>query len=316
MEKDFKLKNRGCVPAIFVLKFKTMELKLKYRSRVATTEDVELIERLMAESPDDSRRSLSVKFCKATNWVQPNGYLSDMVCRGYMLELERAGYISLPPKKTNPPNPLAKRKNPAIISVDKTPLAAKLKEITPLKFFQVRRSRRERLFNSLISQYHYLGYTQPVGEHLKYMVFAGKKPVACLAFSSAARHIGPRDKFIGWDAKNRRQNIHLICYNMRFLILPWVRVPYLASHILARAAKTIPNDWQKIYNHPVCYIETFVDRERFSGTCYRAANWIYIGDTKGLGKDSRTKKPNRSIKAVFGYPLTKDFRKVLLGGSS
>ena len=299
-----------------MLKFKTMELDIKYRGRVATTYDIELINNLMAANPADSRWALSVKFCKTTNWVQPNGYLSDMVCRGYMLALHRAGHIRLPAKKSNPPNPLARRKGPSLVSVDETPLNTKLKEIVPLKFFQVRRSSKEKLFNSLIDQYHYLGYTQPVGEHLKYMIYAGKKPVACLAYSSAARHIGPRDAFIGWDQKTRRKNIHLICYNMRFLILPWIRVPYLASHMLARAAKIISDDWQKIYSHPVYYIETFVDRERFSGTCYRAANWNYIGDTKGLGKDSRTKKPNRSIKAIYGYPLTKDFRKALLGGSS
>jgi len=288
-----------------------MELNIKYRGRIATAGDIELINRLMAESPDDSRCALSVKFCKATNWVQANGNLRDMVARGFMLELFRAGYINLPQKKKNPPNPLAKRKKPEIVNIDKTPLAANLKSILPLEFIQVRRSPQEKLFNSLIDNYHYLGYTQPVGEHLKYIVYAGKRPLACIAFSSAARHIGPRDAFIGWDGQTRKNNIHLICYNTRFLILPWVRVSYLASHILARAAKIISGDWQKTYNHPVYYIETFVDGGLFAGTCYKAANFSYIGDTKGLGKDSKTKIPNRSIKAIYGYPLTKDFRKVL-----
>jgi len=288
-----------------------MELNIKYRGRIATAGDIELINRLMAESPDDSRCALSVKFCKATNWVQANGNLRDMVARGFMLELFRAGYINLPQKKKNPPNPLARRKKPEIVNIDKTPLAANLKSILPLEFIQVRRSPQEKLFNSLIDNYHYLGYTQPVGEHLKYIVYAGKRPLACIAFSSAARHIGPRDAFIGWDGQTRKNNIHLICYNTRFLILPWVRVSYLASHILARAAKIISGDWQNTYNHPVYYIETFVDGGLFAGTCYKAANFSYIGDTKGLGKDSKTKIPNRSIKAIYGYPLTKDFRKVL-----
>ena len=291
-----------------------MELNIKYRGRVATTNDIELINRLIAEYPGDSRRALSVKFCKVTNWVQANGALRDMVCRGYMLALYRAGYISLPEKKYNTHNPLAKPKKPAKIAIDKTPINTNLKAIIPLEFIQVRRSSQEKLFNSLIEHYHYLGYTQPVGEHLKYMVFAGQIPVACLAFSSAARHIGPRDAFIGWDSQKRKRNIQLICYNTRFLILPWVRVPYLASHILARAAKIISCDWQKTYNHPVYYIETFIDRQLFKGTCYKAANFTYIGDTKGLGKDSKTKIPNRPVKAVYGYPLTKDFRKVLTGG--
>ncbi|MHB1253229.1 MAG: DUF4338 domain-containing protein [Candidatus Humimicrobiaceae bacterium] len=283
---------------------------------MATTEDVELINKLMAAYPADTRRALSVKFCVSTNWVQANGNLRDMVARGFMLSLYRAGYINLPQKKYNTNNPLAKPKKPVEIFIDKTPIDAILKDMEPLEFIQVRRSSKEKLFNSLIEKYHYLGYTQPVGEHLKYIVYAGQIPLACLAFSSAPRHIGPRDKFIGWDAKGRKQNINLICYNIRFLILPWVHVSCLASNVLGKIAKIISGDWQKMYNHPVYYIETFVDRHLFAGTCYKAANFIYLGDTKGLGKDSKTKTPNRSIKAIYGYPLTKSFRKVLTGGKS
>jgi hypothetical protein len=293
-----------------------MEINIKYRGRTATTGDIELIDKLIAECPGVSRRSLSVKFCKATNWVQANGNLRDMVARGFMLALYRAGHISLPQKKYNTHNPLAKPKKPAELSIDKTPIVTNLKSILPLEFMQVRRTDQEKLFNSLIDNYHYLGYTQPVGEHLKYIVYADKKPLACLAFSSAARHIGPRDKFIGWDAQMRRQNIHLVCYNTRFLILPWVNISCLASHILARAAKIISDDWQKMYHHPVYYIETFVDSSLFKGTCYKASNWIYLGDTTGRGKNDQTGKPNRSIKAIYGYPLTKDFRKVLAGSKS
>jgi hypothetical protein len=292
-----------------------MELGIKYRGRVATTEDVELINNLMAAYPADTRRALSVKFCKATNWVQTNGNLRDMVARGFMLALYRAGHINLPQKKYNTNNPLAKPKKPAEIFIDKTPIDAALKDME-LEFIQVRRSSKEKLFNSLIEKYHYLGYVQPVGEHLKYMVFADNMPLACIAFSSAARHIGPRDKFIGWDLKVRKQNINLICYNIRFLILPWVHVSCLASNVLGKITKIISRDWQKMYNHPVYYIETFVDRHLFAGTCYKAANFIYLGDTKGLGKDSKTKTPNRPIKAIYGYPLTRGFRKVLTGGKS
>ncbi|MCL5071478.1 MAG: DUF4338 domain-containing protein [Actinobacteria bacterium] len=124
--------------------------------------------------------------------------------------------------------------------------------------------------------------------------------------------IGPGDRFIGWNGHIRKQNIHLICYNTRFLILPWVRVKYLASHMLSKVVKVISSDWKRLYNHPIYYIETFVDKNRFSGTCYKAANWRYLGNTKGLGKDSQDKIPNRSIKSIYGYPLTRDFRKVLL----
>jgi len=236
-----------------------------------------------------------------------------MVARGYMLALYRAGYIDLPPKKKNPSNPFVLRKKPCQVDIDKTLINSNLRTLLPLQFMQVRRTALETIFNSLVESYHYLGYTQPVGEHLKYIVYSGTRPVACLAFCSVARHIGPRDKFIGWNQHMRKQNIHLICYNTRFLILPWVSVKYMASHILSKVASIICCDWQKLYSHPVCYIETFVDKDRFLGTCYRAANWKYLGDTKGLGKNSVDKIPNRSIKAIYGYPLTKNFRKVLSG---
>ena len=154
----------------------------------------------------------------------------------------------------------------------------------------------------------------PVGEHLKYTVFSDGKPIACLSWSSAPRHIGCRDRFIGWSADIRKKNLHLIAYNSRFLILPWVRIPYLASHLLGRMAKVLPVDWERVYNHPIYFLETFVDTERFEGTCYKAANWICLGNTTGRGKNDQTNKPNRSIKAVWGYPLSMDFREVLQRG--
>jgi hypothetical protein len=294
--------------------FGTMELPIKYRGRQATSQEVAFIRRLIAENPDDSRRALSVKLCRALNWVQSNGSLRDMVCRGYMLALHRAGYIRLPAKKCSPPNPLVERQKPAAINIDQKPIVTALNNIRPLTLRQVRRSRLENLYNSLVEAYHYLGYCQPVGEQLKYIVFAGPTPIGCLAWSSAARHIGCRDRFIGWSADSRRKHLHLIAYNTRFLILPWVQVRYLASHILAQMAKVLPVDWQRVYNHGIYYLETFVDKQRFAGSCYKAANWIYLGDTTGRGKNDQSKKVNRSIKAVFGYPLSKDFRRHLGGG--
>lgn len=292
-----------------------MELAIKYRGRVATTEDISFINNLIKNNPNDSRRALSIKLCKAWNWVQPNGALRDMVCRGFMLELHRANYIHLPAKKFTPNNPLINRNTPERIPVDQSPLSTSLKQVRPLRFCQVRRNGKEKLFNSLIDSYHYLGYCQPVGEHLKYMVFAGKRPIACLAFSSAPRHIRCRDRFIGWDAATRQKNLSFMAYNARFLILPWVQIPHLASHILSQLARILPSDWQSIYHHRVYYLETFVDTERFKGTCYKAANWIYLGKTTGRGKNDQTGKSNRSLKAVYGYPLVKDFRERLTGVS-
>ena len=174
-----------------------------------------------------------------------------------------------------------------------------------------RRSGDEPLFNSLLEEHHYLGYEQPVGEHLKYLVWAQGRPLACVAWSSAPRHIGARDRYIGWNQEVRRRNIRLVAYNTRFPILPWVRVPHLASHILGRMATQISGDWQRMYGHPIYFLETFVDPERFRGTCYRAANWVLLGQTTGRGKQSNSYVPNRSLKQVLGYPLTPRFREYL-----
>ena len=208
-------------------------------------------------------------------------------------------------------NPLAKRVRPEPVLIDAAPIEGPLRDLQPLEFATVRRTSDEPLFNSLMEQHHYLGYDQPVGEHLQYLVWAQGRPVACLAWSSAPRHIGSRDRYIGWSAEARRRNIRFIAYNTRFLILPWVRVEHLASHILGRMAGRISDDWQAMYGHPIYFLETFVDPERFRGTCYRAANWVLLGKTTGRGKQSNSYVPNRSIKEVLGYPLTKRFRELL-----
>jgi len=294
--------------------FALMSLRFRYRGKVLTGRDVAFINQLIDENPNDSRWALSKKLCLSWNWVQPNGALRDMVCRGLMLELHRAGHIKLPSKKSNPPNPFIHRKRPAKVQIDRTPIHTELSRIQPLRFSQVRRTPFEKVFNSLIEHYHYLGYCHPVGEQLKYIIFSNKRPIACLSWSSAPRHIGCRDRFIGWSKDIRQKNLSLIAYNSRFLLLPWVQVSHLASHILGRMARILPLDWQRVYHHCIYFLETFVDTERFAGTIYKAANWLYLGKTTGRGKDDQTNKPNRSIKAVWGYPLSKNFRDQLCGG--
>ena len=228
--------------------------------------------------------------------------------------LHRAGQIELPRVRITPHNPLARRQRPTPVLIDTSPLSGPLSRLRPLDFQPVRRSGDEPLFNSLIEQHHYLGYEQPVGEHLKYLVWAQGRPVACLAWSSAPRHLGSRDHYIGWSAEARRRNIRFLAYNTRFLILPWVQVEHLASHILGRMAKRLSEDWERIYGHSIYFLETFIDPERFRGTCYRAANWVRMGRTTGRGKDDQTKRPNRSIKEVWGYPLRRRFRELLGAG--
>jgi hypothetical protein len=285
-----------------------MEVLLTYRGKKITEEDVVFIRGLIAQNPEDSRSRLSQKLCQAWNWRQANGALRDMVCRGLMLMLYRGGHIELPARRWAPVNPLVYRKKPAPVQIEPYPIEGPLSSILPLEIQQVRRTPLERLCNSLIEQYHYLNYCQPVGEHLKFLVFAHQRPIACMIYSSAPRHIGCRDRFIGWPVAIRRQNLHLMVYQTRYLILPWVRVPCLASHLLGQMAKRLSMDWQALYQHPVYFQETFVDLERFKGTCYKASNWLYLGKTTGRGKNDHTYKPNRSIKAVWGYPLCSDFR--------
>src|ERR1017187_2492025 len=285
----------------------------RYRGRTVTAEEIDFIRRLIADHPSASRRRLSEKLCEAWQWKQANGAPRDMVCRGLLLMLHRAGQIELPVIRFRPPNPLVRRERPQAMLIDTTPINAALADIRPVSLEQVRKTADEPLFNSLMEQHHYLGYEQPVGEHLKYLVWAQGRPIACMAWSSAPRHLGSRDRYIGWSAEARRRNIRFIAYNTRFLILPWIKVPHLASHILGRVTSALPGDWERMYSHPVYFAETFIDPGRFRGTCYRAANWVLMGRTTGRGKASNSYIPNRSIKEILGLALTRRFRE-LLGG--
>jgi Druantia protein DruA len=259
-----------------------------------------------------SRWKLSRQLCEALGWKQANGALRDMVCRGLLLMLERAGQIELPPVRRHiRGQSRTGRPRPETVLIDNAPLAMPLKALGPIEIQPVRRTADEPLFNSLMESHHYLGYEQPVGEHLKYLAWAQGRPVACLAWSSAPRHLGSRDRYIGWSAGARRRNIRFIAYNTRFLILPWVRVPHLASHILGKVTRAQSDDWERMYGHPVYFAETFIDPGRFRGTCYRAANWQLLGLTTGRGKNDQTNKPNRPIKEILGLPLTALFREHL-----
>ncbi len=190
-----------------------------YRKRIVTTDDVDFIRTLIAAQPDIGRCALSWQVCKAWNWVQPNGHLKDIVCRGLMLKLEREGHLQLPPRIRTPNNPLAQRKPPEKINIAQDPVIGPVKALSPVQLVQVRKTENEKLFNSLVHQFHYLGYVHPVGEHLKYIAYSGDTPLACLAFFSAPYQIKPRDTFIGWNHKARDKHRHLLAYNTRFLYL-------------------------------------------------------------------------------------------------
>jgi hypothetical protein len=288
----------------------------RYRGQTIDTDQLTFLREFLAAHPDSSRWKLSRQLCETLGWKQPNGALRDVVCRGLLLLLERAGEIVLPPVRRRIPGQCrSARLRPAPLPIDTTPLALPLSALGGIEIQSVRRTADEPLFHSLMEQYHYLGYAQPVGEHLKYLVWARgarcARPVAALAWSSSPRHLGARDRYIGWNKEARQRNLHLIAYNTRFLILPWVKVPHLASHILGRMAARISADWEARYAHPIYLLETFVDPQRFRGTCYLAANWKVLGETTGRGKDDQTHRPNRSLKQVLALPLHRRFRERL-----
>ena len=294
-----------------------MKVLLRYRGRSLTEADIVFVRELIAANPQASRRALSKLLCEAWDWRQANGELCDMVCRSLMLLLHRAGHIELPAPRFKAVNNVVRRRRPPKVDADQTAISARLSEIGPLEIRLVRRTADEPLFNSLIEQHHYLNYVQPVGEQLKYLVRAlgvGNRPVACMAWSSAPRDMRPRDRFIGWSLEARRANIHLLAYNPRYLIMPWVRVPHLASHLLGRIARRLSGDWERMYNHPIYYLESFILPDRFRGTCYRAANWRFLGLTAGRGNNAPTMEQTRPKKDVLGYPLRRDFRAKLMEG--
>lgn len=289
------------------------DVLLSFRGRQIRQADVLLVREVIAANPGLSRRRLSVKVCQAWNWVQPNGQPRDMVCRGLMLALHRAGHIELPAKRHSPPNnAIAHRRIAQVQPYDTTLIEGSVASLGPLELRLVRRAEREGLFAHLLSCYHYLGYSRPVGEHLKYLVMAGAGPVACLGWSSAPRQLNLRDQFLGAPKQAYAHNLHLIAYNTRYLIVPWLKVPHLASHLLGRTARQISADWQALYHHPIHLLESFVDIQRFRGTCYRAANWICVGRSVGRGTKSKTGQGACSIKELWVYPLGRDFRRKLL----
>ena len=289
------------------------DVVLSFRGRQVRSADVLFLRELIAQNPTLSRRRLSVLVCQAWDWFQPNGLPRDMVCRSLLLVLHRAGHIQLPAKRQSPPNnAIRHRRVVEEISYPTLPIEGSVASLGPLQIQLVRRAQGESLFAHLLNRHHYLGYSRPVGEHLKYLVLSRDRPIACLAWSSAPLRLNLRDQFIGAPKELYQHNIPRIAYNSRYLILPWVRVPHLASHLLARITRRISQDWQALYHHPINLLESFVDTERFQGVCYRAANWICVGRSAGLGTKSKPGDKPASIKELWVRPLGRDFRERLL----
>jgi len=281
------------------------------KNRKITPKDIGLVKQLIDKNPSWGRTRLSKEICILWNWKTDNGTLKDMSCRNLLLRLQKQKIINLPGRKSGTNN--AKRNSSIAYVLHSTlPTVAKLKEIAPLKITQVKEGFELSLFKCLLSLYHYLGFRAAAGENLKYMVYdRHDRPLACFAFGACAWACAPRDAFIGWDAKTRVNNLNFIANNVRFLILPWVKVEHLASHILSKVTKHISSDWQTKYGHPIYMLETFVECGRFKGTCYKAAGWHFVGKTKGRSRNDVYNTLKVPIKDIYLYPLIKRFRKKL-----
>lgn len=280
--------------------------------------DLEQVRQLLAAHPEWSRRRVSQHLATLWDWRNPVGQLKDMAARTLLLKLEQRGWITLPPRRQVPSNRMRHKRMPAFqVPVAESPVWETLNALLPLEITEVSRLTHPRaLFEDLLHRHHYLGYRSPVGENLQYLVSnCHGQPLACVLFGAAAWQCADRDKYIGWDAATRGQGLHLITNNTRFLIPSWVRVPCLASHLLSRVARRLSRDWQAKYGHPIYLLETFVQRDRFAGSCYRAANWQRVGQTKGRSRQNRPDgRPYRlPIKDVYLYPLHPRFRSRLAG---
>jgi hypothetical protein len=290
-----------------------MESTLTLQGRQIGAADLATIRALIATHPDWHRTRLSQELCRLWNWVNEKSRLKDMAARALLRKLDSAGLIELPAPIRSANNGL--RNRPVVLEpLDlETPLIeGRLSGLQPIRIQRVQSPEDTRLFRELLQQHHYLGYTGPVGENLQYLVYDRQgRLLGCLLYGAAAWRVAERDRFIGWDEAARKRGLSRIANNMRFLILPWARVPHLASHLLAVTRRRLSTDWQEKYGHPILLLETFVEQRRFAGTCYHADNWIRVGQTTGRTRNHSSGAPTVPVKSVWLYPLHRRFRAAL-----
>ena len=285
------------------------------QGRELSSAEVAFIRQLLGDNPDWPRTRLSQELCEAWDWRNAAGQLKDMACRSLLRKLETAGEIALPPPR-RPANNELRQARTWPVPPPRSPLESSLAACQPVVVRPVTTGPERELLAGFLAHYHYLGYSGTVGENLQYVAWDGAgEPLACLLFGAAAWRVAGRDAFIGWEETARRQRLPLVANNMRFLILPWVRVPHLASHLLGQVARRVSEDWRARYGHPIQLLETYVQRERFRGTAYRAANWIHVGVTQGRSRNDRDGSLRVPRKDVYVYPLSKRFRQELCRGA-
>ena len=290
---------------------KLADFPRKLCGRTFNSDDLALISRIITENPSALRQEISRKVCLAFDWFKPDGGLKDMSCRVAMLKLHRSGLIELPPPIHGNVNgrrriQLTPRGEP------QKPIVKPVRDLLPLELRRVVSKEDSYFWNELIDRYHYLDYGNLQGAQIRYLVNSSEGWLGALSFSGAAWKVKPRDLWIGWTHENRIEKLHLLVNNTRFLILPWVNSKNLASKILSLCVKKLPQDWQDVYNYKPVLLETFVERDRFAGTCYKAANWVFVGCTQGRGKMDRFSERKLPVKDIYLYPLTRNFREILV----
>lgn len=281
---------------------------MRYCGRDFTSDERAWITEQISSDPHLTRHRLSQRFCRTFGWLKPDGGLKDMSCRVALLRMEEDGHIVLPaPRQAyNKPGQRIQR----TLLTEPGPEVRKKAGAFDLVFERVD-SASTRLWNEYIDRYHYLGYKALPGAQLRYFVLDEGNIIALLGFGAAAWKTAPRDEYIGWTPQQREKNLFLVVNNARFLILPWIMSHNLASRILSLAGKRIPSDWEQVYHYRPVLLETFVQKDRFVGTCYKATNWIYVGDTRGRGKLDRTHKNAQPVKSVWLFPLDTSYRRKL-----
>lgn len=284
----------------------------RYCGRLFTQSDLAVIRQIISSPQYPTRAAIARAVCAALGWVKPDGLPKVMSARVALLRMERDGLFHLPaPTHSYTP---ARGAVCTAASDPQPELRCSVREISELKLHRVTTRADSQLWNELVARYHYLGYRPLPGAQIRYLVKHGERLLGALGFGAAAWKVAARDSFIGWTPDQRRARLHLVVNNARFLILPWVHVPNLASRALSLAARQVDRDWPELYGYRPVLLETFVERPRFTGTCYKAANWIYVGQTKGRGKLDRYHRRAVPVKDVYLYPLTRNFRRVLTAG--
>jgi hypothetical protein len=281
-----------------------MQLPTMLQGRPFGPEELAQVQALLGQQADWSRYRLSRELARRWDWRTPQGQLKDMAARTLLLKLQEQGWIELPPARMKSPTRSGRAPVSEGPALDQSPVACTLAEVVPLQWHevsQVGRSQARRQLEAALHQYHYLGYRSRVGQNLQYWVGDRQgRPLGCVVFGAPAWQCAVRDRWIGWDGG--------VVNNTRFLLFAWVRVPHLASHLLSQVSQRIRGDWQAKYGQPIWLLETFVDRQRFAGTCYRAANWSCLGQTQGRGRQGPRDQLSTTVKDVYVWPLHRDFR--------